>query len=302
VELAAAFLHECAEEQQEALEDEQHPTCAPSSFAQAQPPVGTLARAGAAARAALQPPNWALVPHAAHMRALFIIELFIAIKIFIALTQMPESVLDDATIAAAMPHAPWTIWKRVPTTMRACPRSCPRIFAVRAASLAATAALAHAPGARTERLRRVAVPWFHLSLLLLHLVVLPMAIATETHARFGPRLRQPWQGGLRQLIVTLVGHLSTEFAVPPVAYAAFMLIRGVLPMLVRAAEAWPGRAAAALAGSRLLVMQPAWDVANAALCLACVVHLWWAQRRMVRKFTELADLPAPAAVKTLKAD
>jgi NAD(P)H-hydrate repair Nnr-like enzyme with NAD(P)H-hydrate dehydratase domain len=57
-----------------------------------------------------------------------------------------------------------------------------------------------------------------------------------------------------------------------------MLARGLLPLLVRAAEWWmlsgggQGELLAGLASARLLTLQPLWDVAHLAFCAACVWH------------------------------
>ena len=264
-------------------------------------PPGRGARTARALRAGWRllpspPPRaeWALVPQSARTHALRSVALLSLGSVLMvrlptmASWKVPDA-LSEAVIQAAMPYASWSIWKRVPTAMLA--QGMPRVFAARSAVTAAVVLLAATPGRAAERLRRRLAPWAHLLLILVQLVIFPAITSAATHARFGgaagtPQLRQPWQAGMRQLVITACAHGTAEAALPPRLYAGLLFTRGALPLLVRAAESAPGAAARSLAIARVLAMEPAWDVAHFAFCLACVGHLWQGQRRMVARLVE----------------
>jgi hypothetical protein len=101
----------------------------------------------------------------------------------------------------------------------------------------------------------------------------PIVCGVRTNLRYGDAgpLRQPWQGGLRQLISVMALHAASGSRVPPAPYSALLLVRGILPLLVRAAEAGPA-VLAPVAHLRLLPEGLAWDVAHMAVTAMCVAH------------------------------
>ena len=120
-------------------------------------------------------------------------------------------------------------------------------------------------------------PW-HLAsaqlMLLTYVWILdPIVCSVRTNLRYGGvgPLRQPWQGGLRQLISVMALHAASGTRVPQVPYSALLLVRGILPLLVRAAESGPALLAP-VALLRLLPESFAWDAAHMAVTAMCVAH------------------------------
>jgi hypothetical protein len=76
----------------------------------------------------------------------------------------------------------------------------------------------------------------------------------------------------------LAAHFLSEQRLPGTLYATIMLLRGLLPLLVRAAEVGPALTSP-LAYMKLLSLHPGWDVLHAVLVVACVAHNKAVQRR-----------------------
>ena len=117
------------------------------------------------------------------------------------------------------------------------------------------------------------------------MLIEPVLCALATHALFGVAIRQPWQGGVKQTSLTLLTHMSAEQRLPRGAHAAMLLLRGALPLAVRAAQAAGPLAVPptrALAQLRLLPAHVGWDVLHAAVCAACIAHAVVAHRRRNR--------------------
>ena len=188
--------------------------------------------------------------------------------------------LPDEVIRAAMPYASWEVWQ--PSNIACQQPNFPLLQRARAAValLAALllAALSLSRGAAAAVFRRRAAGASAL-LVAYGLLVDPTSVAVATHWEYGLGLRQPWQAGVRQLLITSLAHAGTEGSLPPRVYGAIMLARGLLPLCARAAQVWAlagggggGGLAWGLASTRLLPRQPLWDVVHLALCAACVLH------------------------------
>ena len=186
-------------------------------------------------------------------------------------------------VLAAMPCPEWRIWLRMPTAM-CCNGASGPVVAAREAVLAAILLLAFAPGVFARlRARHVAV--LHVATMAYFMLLEPVLCALATHALFGVAIRQPWQGGMKQAMLTLLTHLSAEQRLPRGTHAATLVLRGALPLAVRAAQAAGPLApppTRVLAQLRLLPAHAGWDVLHAALTLACVAHAAAAHRRRSR--------------------
>jgi len=225
-------------------------------------------------------PRFLPSPEAKRVYAHCIISLMAVIRFFICSTWMgiAQPPLSEEAIRAAMPHAPWDVWQRTPTV--ACSSHLPRVQHARAAvSLLAalSAVLSLSPGPLARAFRRRHMAGLSAALTGYGLLVDPVLSGLATHALYGLGLRQPWQAGARQLLMTSVAHACTEGSLPSRAYAAIMLVRGMLPLVARAAQWWvlsggEGPLAWGLAACRLLLLQPAWDLVHLLFCAACVRH------------------------------
>jgi hypothetical protein len=150
--------------------------------------------------------------------------------------------------------------------------------------VAATLLLAFAPGV-FARVRAGHVAALHVLTVAYSMLIVPVLCALATHALFGVAIRQPWQGGVKQAMLTLLTHLSAEQRLPRGAYATMLLMRGALPLAVRAAQAAGPLApppTRVLARLRVLPAHASWDVLHAALTLACVAHAAAVHRRRSR--------------------
>jgi hypothetical protein len=205
-----------------------------------------------------------------------------------ALTCLLVTPLPDAVIRAALPSPPWDVWLRIPTTATRASQM-PWLCFVRAFMIAITLVVAWAPGARGLSDMHLAF-WHTFSLAYVTLVETTVC-ALATHARYGPGVRQPWQGGVRQLLVTALVHFSVVASpLPPSLYNVLVLLRALQPLAARASE---GRTAAwvvLLSRMRLRIAQPMWDVLHALFCVACMVHnaALFARRRRAAKHAKLA--------------
>jgi hypothetical protein len=197
-------------------------------------------------------------------------------------------VLDDATIVASMPEPPWDVWQRTPTVM-----CCSGAFAgpvplVREAALTVFVLLGLMPLRGTlHALRNKHIVTLHAALVFFFLLFDVSLCAYATYSRYGTQfaaegvwLRMQWHSGFKQIIFSLAFHFSTEMRLPPTVHAALFGMRGVLPLLVRVAEAGSAAAwMARVARLRLLTVQVSWDVVHAAVLAACMVHNVATQRR-----------------------
>ena len=201
-----------------------------------------------------------------------------------AVSRMGTAILPDETIRAFLPDAPWFVWLRIPTSM-CCTGHRDVMFIVRCsvtlyafAVAFVAAAQARSGGATRARLFPVRLKPSHLAsaqlMLLTYVWILdPMVCGVRTNLRYAGtgHLRQPWQGGLRQLLTVLLLHAASGRRMPTAPYSALLLVRGILPLLVRAAETGPA-VLAPLVQLRLLPDRVAWDVAHMAGAVMCVAH------------------------------
>jgi hypothetical protein len=186
-----------------------------------------------------------------------------------------------------MPCPEWRIWLRLPTAL-CCSGSRGPVAVAREAVLASVLLLAFAPGALARHLRARHCAALHVAATAYFIIVEPALCAVATHAAFGTAIRQPWQGGVKQLGLTLMAHLSAEQRLPPRAHAALMALRGALPLAVRAAQAQGLQAAPPLrllAALRLLPEHAGWDALHALLAAACFAHCAAARARSCRHAT-----------------
>ena len=189
-------------------------------------------------------------------------------------------------VLTAMPCPEWHIWVRMSTAM-CCNGASGHVVAAREAVVAATLLLAFAPGV-FARVRAGHVAALHVMTVAYSMLIVPVLCALATHALFGVAIRQPWQGGVKQAMLTLLTHLSAEQRLPPGAHATMLLMRGALPLAVRAAQAAGPLApppTRVLARLRVLPAHAGWDVLHAALTLACVAHAAAVHRRRSRGAT-----------------
>ena len=224
-----------------------------------------------------------------------------------AVSRMGTAILPDETIRAFLPDAPWFVWLRVPTSM-CCTGHRDVLFIVRCsvtlyafAVAIVAAAQARSVGATRARLFPVRLKPSHLAsaqlLLLTYVWILdPIVCGVRTNLRYAGagHLRQPWQGGLRQLLTVLLLHAASGRRMPTAPYSALLLVRGILPLLVRAAETGPA-VLAPLVQLRLLPDRVAWDVAHMAGAAICVAHTASVQAQGRRRRTSCQDGDACAA-------
>jgi hypothetical protein len=106
-------------------------------------------------------------------------------------------------------------------------------------------------------------------------IVEPAICALTTHALYGSGIRQPWQGGVKQIMHTFLTHVSSAQQLPRRAHIVLFVFRGVLPLLVRAAQMRGPHATAAvrlLGALRPLPVHVGWDWLHLLVCFACVLH------------------------------
>ena len=195
-----------------------------------------------------------------------------------ALSRMKMAPFPDETIRTFLPVAPWYVWLRMPTSM-CCTGHHGVFFIVRCAvtlcAFAVTLAVAvqGRNGATRARLKPSHLASAHLMLLAYFWILDPVVCGWRTNLRYAgiSRLRQPWQGGLRQLLSVLSMHAASGTHVPPTPYSALLLLRGVLPLLVRAAETGPA-VFEPLARLRLLPDNLGWDLLHVTATVLCVAH------------------------------
>ena len=203
--------------------------------------------------------------------------------IICVVSRLELKLLPDETIRSYLPAAPWYVWLRMPTSMCGTGHR-GGVFIVRcvvtlyALAVALVAAAQGRSDANRARLFPCRVKPSHLAstqlILLAFVWVLdPIICSVRTNLRYAGagHLRQPWQGGLRQLIPVLTLHAASATRLPPAPYSALLLARGILPLLVRAAETGPA-VLAPLVSMRLLSDRFAWDVAHLAVTAMCVAH------------------------------
>jgi len=226
-------------------------------------------------------------------RSTLLLTVFISTVCVLSRTLNP--VLDDATIAAWMPEPPWDVWQRTPTVMCCSGAFSGPVPLLREAALVVFALLGLMPLHGTlHALRDKHIVTLHAALVFFFLLFDVSICAYVTYSRYGAQfaaegawLRMQWQSGIKQVIMSIAYHFSTEMRLPPTVHSALFGMRGVLPLLVRVAEA--GRAAAWLAPVarlRLLTVHVGWDVAHAAVIAACMVHNVATQRRRHKKTQE----------------
>lgn len=206
-----------------------------------------------------------------------------------------EPPLPASLIRAAMPCPEWRLWLRMPTAL-CCSGARGPVVVAREAVLATVLLLAFAPGQLARRVRARHCSALHVGATAYLIVVEPALCALTTHALFGTAIRQPWQGGVKQLLFTLVAHLASEQRLPPRAHVALMALRGALPLAVRGAQAQGPQAPPPLrllAALRALPQHAGWDALHAMLAAACVAHCAAVRRARAR---------SRAAPKRLKAD
>jgi len=183
------------------------------------------------------------------------------------------SPLPHAAVQAAMPHPSWRVWRRSPTAV--CAGGLRGAQRARLLLFFASAALGFMPGRRAAIVRARAAVFVTTLLFLYELLAEPTWCSLATRVAFGAGAQQPWQGGIKQLFVTLLVSMVQNGTVPLPVYSAAMLLRGALPLAVR----WAGEGRA-LALLRIRITgAPYWDAAHLLLCLACVAQ----QRRAARR-------------------
>ena len=205
-------------------------------------------------------------------------------------------VLDDAAIAASMPEPPWDVWQRTPTVMCCSGAFSGPVPLLREAALVVFALVGLMPLHGTlHALRDKHIVTLHAALVFFFLLFDVSICAYVTYSRYGARfaaegmwLRMQWQSGIKQVILSIAYHFSTEMRLPPTIHAALFGMRGVLPLLVRVAEAGsPAAWLAPVARLRLLTVHVGWDVVHAAVIAACIVHNVATQRRRHKKTQEV---------------
>jgi len=171
---------------------------------------------------------------------------------------------SDADIYAARPALTWEHWQSMPTVM--CCRSVDGVLDVQSAQAVLTGLIfmfAFLPGS-AARLRGGRISLLHSLVVAWVLIIDPCVCALRTYARYGAGLRQPWQGGLRQLVVLASIHVSTDTRLPKAAYFTILAIRCIAPLITRMLED--------VIQLRVLIASLAWDGMHAALVFACMVH------------------------------
>ena len=176
----------------------------------------------------------------------------------------PHRFFSDAEIRAALPGLSWEHWQSMPTVM-CCHSSVGGLDMQTAQTVFAGLlyALAFLPGSAL-RLRAGRVAFLHCAVIIWVLVINPCICALRTYARYGTGLRQPWQGGLRQLAVLASVHVSTDMRPPKAAYFAILVLRGTAPLITRMLED--------IIQLRVLGAVPAWDAMHLVLAFACMAH------------------------------
>ena len=222
--------------------------------------------------------------------------------IICAMSRMRLAVLPDETIRSFLPAAPWYVWLRMPTSMCGTGHR-GMLFVVRCAVTLHAFVVAFVVAAQGWsgaalfpcRLKPSHLAFSHLILLAYAWILDPIVCGMRTNLRYAVAipLRQPWQGGLRQLITVLALHAASGTHVPPAPYSALLLVRGILPLLVRAAESGPA-VLVPLAHLRLLPESLAWDVAHMALTAVCVAHSASMHARRQRRRLSRQDRDARA--------
>ena len=134
-------------------------------------------------------------------------------------------------------------------------------------------ALAFLPGS-AKRLRGGRVTVLHAAVIAWVLVIDPCVCALRTYARYGTGLRQPWQGGLRQLVVLASIHVSTDIRLPKAVYFAILGLRCTAPLFTRILED--------VIQFRVLLASPAWDAVHGVLVFSCMAHYVKVQRWRVQ--------------------
>ena len=200
----------------------------------------------------------------------------------------PRRLYSDAEIRAALPGLSWEHWQSMPTVM-CCHSSVGGLDRQTAQTVFAGLlyVLAFLPSSAL-RLRAGRVTFLHCAVITWVLVINPCICALRTYARYGTGLRQPWQGGLRQLAVLASIHMSTDMRPPKAAYFAILVLRGAAPLITRMLED--------VIQLRVLSAVPAWDALHLVLVFACMAHyVKVQQRRHVMRvgFRTKAEQPLP---------
>ena len=194
--------------------------------------------------------------------------------LFCFCTRFEMEPVSTAEVLAALPCPSWDIWLRMPTAM-CCRGIDGPVLGMRELTLVLSAWVAFMPGARARRLRAAYALHVHTLLTSYVIIVEPAMCALTTQALYGSGIRQPWQGGVKQILHTFLMHVSSAQQLPWRAHILCFVFRGVLPLLVRAAQMRGPHTTAAvrlLGALRSLPAHVAWDWLHLLVCFACVLH------------------------------
>ena len=205
----------------------------------------------------------------------------------------------------------WPTWLRIPSAMCASPHTMPGLWTARLlfccaavlVGLVAYMCQGRTRGRQGRTRGRQGRTWrwaARLSsvvtaahfLLLFHVLLLDPAwltIATYSHFGGAGLLRRPWPGAVVQWVTTGACHLASNGLYRQQnAYAAFLLARGVMPLLARvvgleAAPDWLRW----VAWAKIVDLDARCDLINAAVALLAVAHARWTQRRRQRRLAQM---------------
>ena len=211
-----------------------------------------------------------LAVHGLRSSALYVFMLYF----FCFYTRFGMEPVSPDEVLAMMPCPSWGIWLRMPTAM-CCSGLDGPVLGLRELTLLLTVWVAFMPGAHERRLRATYALHVHTLLTSYSIIIEPAMCALSTHSLYGAGIRQPWQGGVKQILHTFLAHVSSAQQLPGQAHIVLFAFRGVLPLLVRAAQLRGPHATAAvrlLGTLRALPAHAGWDWLHLFVCFACVLH------------------------------
>ena len=211
-----------------------------------------------------------LAVHGLRSSALYVFMLYF----FCCYTRFGKEPVSLDEVLVAMPCPGWDIWLRMPTAM-CCSGFDGPVLGLRELTCLMTLWVAFMPGTHARRLRALYSLQVHTLLTSYLIVIEPAMCSLLTHTLYGPDIRQPWQGGVKQILHTFLAHVSSAQQLPERAHIVLFAFRGVFPLLVRAAQMRGPHATAAvrlLGALRALPAHAGWDWLHLLVCFACVLH------------------------------
>ena len=196
-------------------------------------------------------------------------------------TRFRTEPVSTGEVLAALPCPSWSIWLRMPTAM-CCSGLDGPVLGLRELIFVLFGSVAFMPGPKAQRLRTLYALHVHTLLVFYNIVVDPAMCALFTHTLYGSGIRQPWQGGVKQILHTFLAHVSSAQQLPWRVHIVLFVFRGLLPLLVRAAQLQGAQASGTvrLVGMlRALPAQVGWDWLHLAVCFACVLHFYVVRSR-----------------------